>query len=98
MPAPFYLNKVDHKSTDFSPHYEELYHAIKEEFLDDNDRMKELSREELKRLNQICLNLNCRKKLEEYRVKILEDLNLRKKKVCLSKGQALEEIKKSKPT
>ncbi|HHF7395591.1 TPA: hypothetical protein ACPSKT_000715, partial [Legionella anisa] len=94
MPAPFYLNKVDHKSTDFSPHYEELYHAIKEEFLDDNDRMKELSQEELKRLNQICLNLNCRKKLEEYRVKILEDLNLRKKKVCLSKGKALEEIKK----
>lgn len=95
VPAPFYLNKVDNKNTDFSPYYEELYHAIKEEFLDENDRIKDLSREELKRLNQICLNLGCQKKLEEYRAKILEDLNLRKKKVCLTKEQALEEIKKT---
>ncbi|KTC84462.1 hypothetical protein [Legionella brunensis] len=94
VPAPFYLNKVDDKKTDFSPYYEELYNALKDDFLDERGRLKELSLEQLKRLNQICLRLNCREKLEEYRVKIVEDLNNRKQKICLTKEQSLEEIKR----
>ncbi len=60
----------------------------------EDGNLHELNREELKRLNQLCLSLKCREKLEEYRLKKVEELRLRQEKVCLNKEQALEEIKK----
>ncbi len=92
VPSKFYLNSEDKKNSDFSPYYQELYNAIKDEFLDENDFLKELNPPDLIKLNQICLGLNCQNKLEEYRIEMLEDLERRKNKVCLTKQQALDEI------
>ncbi len=91
--AQFYLNSADKKNSDFSPYYPELYDAIKDEFLDEQGNLKALTDPELIKLNQICLKLNCQKKLEEYRIQMLKDLKTRQNKVCLTKWQALEEVK-----
>ncbi|WED44072.1 hypothetical protein [Legionella cardiaca] len=93
MPGKYKLNQKNTRYSDFQRYYPELYKAIKDQFLDQNGRFKELTLEEKHQLNSIVKKLKCRKKLDQYQNEIVADLAERKSKVCLTKIQAVAEIK-----
>ncbi|MDI9817800.1 MULTISPECIES: hypothetical protein [unclassified Legionella] len=93
LPGRFQLNQKNTKNSDFQKHYPKLYAAIKSDFLDENNQLKELSKDDVSKLNSVIKQLKCRKKLEKYRKEKIEELSERRNKLCLSKQQALTEIK-----
>ncbi|KTC93989.1 hypothetical protein [Legionella erythra] len=93
MPGKYRLNRKNNRHSDFERHYQELYEAINDEYLNNDGQLKELSEEKQLRLNAIVKRLKCRKKLDEYRQKEIEELYERRNSVCLTKSQAIDEVK-----
>ncbi|KTD49115.1 hypothetical protein Lrub_1466 [Legionella rubrilucens] len=93
MPGKYRLNRKNNKHSDFERHYQELYEAINDEFLNKDGQLKELSEEKQLRLNAIVKKLKCRKRLDEYRQKEIAELYERRNSVCLNKSQAIDEVK-----
>lgn len=93
MPGKYQLNQKDTKKSDFQKYYPELFAAIKRDFLNEHGQLKALNQGEIIKLNNVVKSLKCRKKLDGYRKEKIAELSERKNKLCLSKEQAITEIK-----